>query len=138
MRAVTDYVIGNTAVRIVDTGRKLRVIDVAKEHEKKQFRKVAVATLLAALLTLGSSLSVVDYHSTHTMLDKHVYSLKSEVETLEYENKCLRKKINENTLTYDEIYKKATALGMHLPKRSHVKSYTFKKGTGIKVYQRLY
>ncbi len=134
MRAVTDYVIGNTAVRIVDTGRRLRVIDVEKEREKKQFRKVAIATLLAALLTLGSSLSVVDYHSSHTMLDKHIYSLKSEIEELERENKCLEKKINENTLTYDEIYEKATALGMHFPLKKNVRNYRYKKGNGIRLY----
>ena len=135
MRAVSDFVIGNTAVRIVDTGRRIRVIDVEKQQVKKQFRKVAAATLFAATLTLGSSLSLINQQNSQTLLNKQVFSLKSEINRLEKENQCLAKSIEENEIPYHVIYKKATALGMHFPKQSRIKEYNYKKGSGIKIYK---
>ena len=123
MKAVSDFIIGSTAVRIVDTGRRIRVIDVEKQAEKKQFKKTVVATVLAAALTFGTSLTVVNYQSSQTLLDKQVYSLKTEIETLERENKALEKKTEEEKLSYKTIYKKALAMGMDFPKNRQVKEY---------------
>ena len=127
MKAVSDFIIGNTAVRIVDTGRRIRVIDIEKQAERKQFKKTVVATILTAALSFGTSLTVVNYHNSHTMLDKQVYSLKTEIETLERENKALERKNEEEKLSYKTIYKKAIALGMDFPKNTQVKKYKYKK-----------
>ncbi len=135
MKAVSDFIIGNTAVRIVDTGRRIRVIDIEKQAERKQFKKTVVATILTAALSFGTSLTVVNYHNSHTMLDKQVYSLKTEIENLERENKALERKNEEEKLSYKTIYKKAIALGMDFPKNTQVKKYKYKKGTGIHVYK---
>ena len=136
MKAVSDFIIGSTAVRIVDTGRRIRVIDVEKQAEKKQFKKTVVATVLAAALSFGTSLTVVNYHNSQTLLDKQIYSLKTEIDSLERENKALEKQTEEEEkLSYNTIYKKALAMGMDFPSKKQVKKYTYKKGTAIHVYR---
>ncbi len=135
MRAVSDFIIGTTAVRIVDTGRRIRVIDVEKQAEKKQFKKTVVATILAAALSFGTCLTVVNYQNSQTLLDKQVYSLKTEIDTLERENKILEKKTEEEQLSYNKIYKKALAMGMNFPTKGQVKEYKYKKGTAIHMYR---
>ena len=134
MKAISEYVIGNTAIRIVDTGRRIRVIDVEKEKERRSFRKTALAILGAAILSLSSCLWMVSYQSSSTMLGREVYHLKNEVEEMERENKVLEKKIEDEAISYDQIYKKALAFGMDFPKGKNVKYYDYKKGTGIKMY----
>ena len=39
MRITTDYMIGNTAIQIVNTGRKIKIVDVEKQRTKKRFLK---------------------------------------------------------------------------------------------------
>lgn len=135
MKAVSEYVIGNTAVRIVDTGRRIRVIDIEQEHKRKQFRKTVVATVLAATLSFATSLSVVSFQNSQTLLDRQIYSLKTEIDHLERENKVLEKKNEENEkLSYAKVLKKAKAMGMHFPKKQAVKQYTYRKGTAVKMY----
>lgn len=136
MKAVSEYVVGNTAIRIIDTGRRIRVIDVEKRQEQKQFRKAVIATALAAILSFATSLTVVGFHNSQTLLDKQIYSLKSEIDTLERENKILEKKNEEQEkLSYKKIYKRATAMGMHFPKDQQVETYVYKKGSAIRLYQ---
>ncbi len=135
MKAVSEFIIGSTAVKIVDTGRRIRVIDIEKQLEKKQFKKTVVATVLAAALTLGTSLTVVNYQSSQTLLDKQIYSLKTEIDTLERENKALEKQTEDEKLSYKTIYKKALELGMDFPKNTQLKQYKYKKGTAIHIYQ---
>ena len=137
MKAVSEYVIGNTAVRIVDTGRRIRVIDIEKEKERKQFKKTAVATILAAALSFATSLSVVSFHNSQTLLDKQIFTLRSEIDSLERENKVLEKENEEKEkLSYAKVLKRATALGMSFPTKKNVKTYTYRKGSGIKFYMK--
>ena len=51
MKYTTDYVIGNTAIQIVETGRRIKVIDVERRREKKvRIRNVLLMTVLTVLL----------------------------------------------------------------------------------------
>lgn len=134
MKAVTEYVIGNTAVKIVDTGRRIRVIDVEQQKERIHFAKTAIAVVVAAALSFITCLSVVNFQHSKTCLDRNIFTLKAEIETLERENKTLEKKVQERELPYNKIYKKAIAMGMDFPKNDHVKQYTYKKGSGIHLY----
>ena len=134
MKVVSDYLIGNTAVKIVDTGRRIRVINVEQAAHRKSARKTAFAILCAAVLTLSSSLAMVSLQSEQTFLDKRVYSLKSEVDALERENRVLEKKLEDEEISYNKIYKKALAMGMDFPTNERVKSYTCKKGSAIRSY----
>lgn len=135
MKAIQDCIIGNTAVRIIDTGRRIRVIDVEKQKTLRQFKKTVAAMILAAVFSFSSTLLVIDKQSDETILSKQVYSLKTEIDTLERENKILEKKITDDNLTYKEIYKKATAMGMSFPDSRRIATYKYKKGSGIRIYQ---
>ena len=135
MKAISEYTIGATAIRIVDTGRRIRVIDVEKEEAKRSFRKTALAIFGAAVLSLSSCLWMVSYQNTSTMMGKQVYHLKNEIETLERENKLLEKKIEDEAIPINEIYKKALRMGMDFPKHGNVKTYTYKKGSAIHLYR---
>ena len=135
MKAISEYTIGNTAVRIVDNGRKIRVINVEQQKKRKSFRMTALAIFAAAVLSLSSCLWMVSYQSTSTMLDRQVFRLKNEVEMMERENKVLEKKLEDESISYDRIYKKALEMGMDFPKNKHVMYYTYKKGTAIKLFQ---
>ncbi len=136
MKAVSEYIIGTTAVKIVDTGRRIRVIDIEKEHERKQFKKTVVAMIFAAILSFATSLSVVSFHNSQTLLDKQIFTLRSEIDSLERENKVLEKENEEKEkLSYNKILKKATAMGMGFPTKQRVKTYVYKKGSGIKIYK---
>ena len=129
MKAVSDYMIGNVAVKIVDTGRSIRIIDIEKALEKKVFRKKALAIILMVGLTLMTSLSVVNRQSEQTSLKKQVYALKSEIQTLELENETLEKTIKEKeNFSYKQIFKKARSLGMDFPRKGQIKLYHSKGG----------
>ncbi|MEE3467982.1 MAG: hypothetical protein VZQ83_06050 [Eubacterium sp.] len=136
MKAVSEFVIGTTAVRIVDTGRRIRVIDIEKAKERKQFKKTVVAMIFAATLSFATSLSVVNFHNSQTLLDRQIFSLKTEIDSLERENKALEKENEEKEkLSYAKVLKKATAMGMSFPTKKRVKTYTYKKGSGIRFYK---
>ena len=144
MKAVSDYLIGNVAVRIVDTGRSIRVIDIEKATEKRRFRKAIIAIMLTAVLSLTTSLGVVNRQSFRTSLEKQVYVLRSDIESMEQENLILKKKIEEDErLSYREIYKKARTLGMAFPKKGQVKAYHTRNGDkkktpGAQMFDRSY
>ena len=129
MKAVSEYLIGNVAVRIVDTGRSIRVINIEKALEKRRFRKTVLAIILTAVLSLTASLSVVDRQSSRISLEKQVYALKSDIESMEQENLTLEKKIEEaERLSYRAVYKRALAMGMDFPKNGQVKKYHVRNG----------
>ena len=80
--------------------------------------------MLTAVLSLTTSLSVVNRQNARTSLEKQVYALKSDIETMEQENLTLKKKIDEDERrSYREIYKKARSLGMVFPKNGQIKTY---------------
>ena len=136
MRAVADYTIGNTAVRIVEARHKIRVINVEQERIRRNFAKRVAIITLCSLLTFLSSVFLVRYQSSKTLLDKQIYSLKTDIETLEHENAVLQGNIDETKIDYTDIYKKAKAMGMDFPTNDRVVFYQYKKGTGIKLYSK--
>lgn len=129
MKAVSECLIGNVAVRIVDTGRSIRVINIEKATEKRRFRKTVLAIILTAVLSLTTSLSVVNRQNSRTSLEKQVFALKSDIESIEQENLTLEKKIEEaEHLSYRAVYKRALAMGMDFPKNGQVKKYHVRSG----------
>ena len=49
MKITTDYVIGNTAIQIVNTGKRIKIVDVEKRARKKRFWKRCCVTLLTGM-----------------------------------------------------------------------------------------
>ena len=39
MKVTMDYVVGNTAIQIVNTGKKVKIVDVEKQKKKRKFIK---------------------------------------------------------------------------------------------------
>ena len=107
MKAEAQYMIEGTAVRIVDTGRRIRVINVEQHNAKQYFIKTLMIIIISAALALTSSLFLVDHTHTKVLLDKKIYTLKTQIETLEHENAVLEKHIeDDNPVNYEKILKK--------------------------------
>lgn len=133
MKIVTDYMVGNTAVQFINTGRRIKIVDVEKKKVRKSFfRHFVVAFLLATLLAI-SCLYVVRLENQHVMLDKEVYALTNEINQLEKEKIIIQKKQEEEPLDYEVIYKKARALGMRFPTNDQVGAYEVEKSTAVRM-----
>ncbi len=136
MKAEAQYMIEGTAVRIVDTGRRIRVINVEQHNAKQYFIKTLMIIIISAALALTSSLFLVDHTHTKVLLDKKIYTLKTQIETLEHENAVLEKHIeDDNPVNYEKILKKAHLMGMDFPTKDRVETYKFRKGSAIRLYE---
>lgn len=133
MKTTTDYMIGNTAIQIINTGRKIKVIDVEKEKKKRHFVKILFVTLIGSIFFLYSCFYIVKLHNTSTMLDRQNYILQGEIRHLEEENAVLIKETENITVDYRELYKKAKELGMKFPKKGQVYQYQAERGTTVKI-----
>lgn len=133
MKIITDYMVGNTAFQFVNTGRKVKVVDVEKRRSRKSFvRHFVVACFLAGLLAFFC-LHVVRLENQYVMLDQEVYELTNEVNDLEKETLIIQKKMEEQPVDYERIFKKAQELGMRFPTNEQVNSYKMEKSTAIRV-----
>lgn len=133
MKITTDYLIGNTAIQIVNTGRKIKVIDVEKKAMKTRFWKKCCMMVLTGAIILSSCFYVVDLQNTKVFLDKQVYALEGEIDALEKENLVLSKKTTGNVVSYDEILRKARKMGMDFPTNEQIFYYNAGKSTAVRV-----
>lgn len=133
MKITTDYVVGNTAIQIVNTGRKVKVIDVEKERKKRYFARIIFVTLLCCMFFLGICFYIVNRQSTSVMLEQQNYSLKREIESLEQENAVLAREVENVNVDYKELYKKAKELGMKFPSSDQVYEYDAEKSTAVRI-----
>lgn len=138
MKNTLDYMAGNTAIRIVNKGKKIRIVDVEKEKKKKKFRKKCIATTLAALLVLSGCMYVVALQNTQVFLEEEVYELKEETRGLEEENRLLARNVEQREVDYKKIYAKAKALGMRFPQKEQIYKYTADKSTAVRVNKSYY
>lgn len=133
MKITTDYMVGNTAIQIINTGKKIKIVDVEKEKKKKHFLRIAIFTLASSAFILSSCFYIVNLHSTSTMLDKENFALRSEIDKLERENTVLIKETESVSLDYKELYRRAKKLGMRFPSREQVYLYDVEKSTAIRI-----
>ncbi len=133
MKITTDYVVGNTAIQIVNTGKKIKVIDIDKEKKKRYFLKLVFITLAASIFFVGSCFSIVKLQNTSTMLDKQNYLLRTEIEALQKENAVLQRENENIAVDYKELYKKAKRLGMKFPAEGQVYRYNAEKSTAVRI-----
>ena len=133
MKITTDYMVGSTAIQIINTGRKIKVIDVEKEKKKRYFLKILFVTLFSSIFFLFSCFYIVKLHNTSTMLDKQNYILQGEIKHLEEENAVLIKETENITVDYRELYKKAKELGMKFPTEGQVYHYEAERSSTVKI-----
>lgn len=127
-----DYMVGNTAFQIVNTGRKIKVINVEKEKVKKRFWKRMLSTLAIGFSFFWCCMIVLELQNTKTLLDKENYALETQIATLEQENVVLEKETDEVLIDYEDIFKQAKALGMDFPKQEQIYEYEVKKSTTVR------
>lgn len=133
MKTTLDYMVGNTAIQIVNTGKRIKIIDVEKEKIRKRFwKRFLVVFFMAALLTIAC-FHVVKMENHKVLLDRQVYRLQSQVNVLEKENVILRRQNEEVAIDYNEIFKRARRLGMHFPTNQQLETYTVEKSTAVRL-----
>lgn len=133
MKTTMEYTVGNTAIQIVNTGKKIKVIDVKKEKMKRKVAKRLCISLLTVCAMVWCCFTVVNLQNTQTMLDREVYSLQAEIENLEHENSLLAREYESQTIDYDKIFAKAKALGMRFPTSDQLYQYTVQKSTAVRI-----
>lgn len=133
MKLTTDYMVGNTAIQIINTGKRIKVVDV----EKAKVRRSIVKHLIVALAITGILITlcfyVVRLENQKVMLNRSVYTLQSQVDQIAKENVLLQKQEQEVPVDYEELYDKAVALGMRFPTNEQIEVYSAEKSTAIRM-----
>ncbi len=132
MKTTMDYMVGNTALKIVNTGRKIKVIDVEKEKIKKSFWKRMIITLAVGVSFFWCCMFVLELQNTKTLLGEENYMLTTQIAALEQENVVLEKEADEVVIDYEDIFKQAKALGMDFPTQDQIYEYKVKKSSTIR------
>lgn len=134
MKTTMDYMIGNTAIQIINTGNKIKVIDVEKRKIRKKFwGRFILVSLLTAILAV-TCFYVVQLENRKVLLDKQVYALQAQIEELEKENLVLEKQNSETPIDYQDIFTRARELGMRFPTNQQIETYTVEKSTAVRLY----
>ncbi len=134
MKTTMDYMIGNTAIQIINTGNKIKVIDVEKRKIRKKFwGRFILVSLLTAILAV-TCFYVVQLENRKVLLDKQVYALQAQIEELEKENLVLEKQNSETPIDYQDIFTRARELGMQFPTNQQIETYTVEKSTAVRLY----
>lgn len=134
VKVTMDYVVGNTAIQIVNTGKKVKIVDVEKQKKKRKFIKQWIIASAASLVLILSCFQIVRMENQEVLLNKQVYQLTSQVDVLEKENLALKKQEADVTISYDDLFARAKALGMKFPTNYQVQTYTVEKSTAVRLY----
>lgn len=134
VKVTMDYVVGNTAIQIVNTGKKVKIVDVEKQKKKRKFIKQWIIASAASLVLILSCFQIVRMENQEVLLNKQVYQLASQVDVLEKENLALKKQEADVTISYDDLFARAKALGMKFPTNYQVQTYTVEKSTAVRLY----
>ena len=133
MRASTNCEIGNNAVKIVETKRRIKVINVKKRKNKRQVvRNVLIAVALCATLVFCCS-SVIHTCNKSLFVKQNICALNNQIDQLEKEKRDLLNEGDKARLNYGEVYSLAkNKLGMSFPTANQVYYYKSQKGTMIR------
>lgn len=133
MKTTMDYMIGNAAIQIINTGKKIKVIDVKKKKVRQNILKHFAVAATVTLLLITSCFYVVHLENEKVILDKQLYALQSQVDDIAKENVGLRKQELEVPIDYDEIFARAKEMGMNFPTNKQIGSYEVDKSTAVRI-----
>lgn len=133
MKNTMEYMIGNNAVQIINTGKKIRVVDVKKRRTRKCFVKKAALMLALSTSVFLSCFLVVTLHNTVTTMERQNYALKNEIAQLSRENYTQEKEQDNEAIDYNLILKKAKALGMDFPSREQIYEYDADRSSAVRI-----
>ncbi len=134
MKTTQDYLIGNTAVQIIHTRKRIKVVDVEKEKRRKRWVRGFCATALSVVLAFAGCFYVVGLQNEKVLLDQQVYSLQNDIEQIQKENSALERKTENLTLNYPEIFQMAKKLGMRFPQKGQKYTYDSSRCTLVRFH----
>lgn len=133
MKLTTEYMIGNTAVQIVNKGKRICVVDVEKRKQKGRMVKRGMVTVIMAAMLTVACFYVVRLNNQQVILGDSVQSLQDQVTVLKEKTEEMKREASDAALDYDTIFSKAKKLGMKFPKQDQVYGYKVQKSTAVRV-----
>lgn len=133
MKSTTEYMIGNTAVQIVNKGKRICVVDVKKRKQKGQMVKRGLVTVIMAAMLTVACFYVVRLNNQQVILGDSVQRLQDQVTVLKEKTEEMKREASDAALDYDTIFSKAKKLGMKFPKQDQVYDYKVQKSTAVRV-----
>lgn len=133
MKHTTDYMVGNTAFKIVNKGKKIIVVDVEKEKERKRFWRKCLFTLTAGILLFFICLNFVRLENNRVMLNDQVCAMYGEISDIEGEISSMEKMEEQKAVDFTYILKRAKAMGMVFPRKDQIYYYKADKSTAVRI-----
>ena len=133
MKLTTEYMIGNTAVQIVNKGKRICVVDVKKRKQKGWMVKRGLVTVIMAAMLTVACFYVVRLNNQQVILGDSVQRLQDQVTVLKEKTEEMKREASDAALDYDTIFSKAKKLGMKFPKQDQVYDYKVQKSTAVRV-----
>lgn len=133
MKSTTEYMIGNTAVQIVNKGKRICVVDVKKKKQKGRMVKRGLVTVIMAAMLTVACFYVVRLNNQQVILGDSVQRLQDQVTVLKEKTEEMKREASDAALDYDTIFSKAKKLGMKFPKQDQVYDYKVQKSTAVRV-----
>ncbi len=133
MKSTTEYMIGNTAVQIVNKGKRICVVDVEKRKQKGRMVKRGLVTVIMAAMLTVACFYVVRLNNQQVILGDSVQRLQDQVTVLKEKTEEMKREASDAALDYDTIFSKAKKLGMKFPKQDQVYDYKVQKSTAVRV-----
>lgn len=133
MKSTTEYMIGNTAVQIVNKGKRICVVDVKKRKQKGRMVKRGLVTVIMAAMLTVACFYVVRLNNQQVILGDSVQRLQDQVTVLKEKTEEMKREASDVALDYDTIFSKAKKLGMKFPKQDQVYDYKVQKSTAVRV-----
>ena len=133
MKSTTEYMIGNTAVQIVNKGKRICVVDVKKRKQKGRMVKRGLVTVIMAAMLTVACFYVVRLNNQQVILGDSVQRLQYQVTVLKEKTEEMKREASDAALDYDTIFSKAKKLGMKFPKQDQVYDYKVQKSTAVRV-----
>lgn len=133
MKSTTEYMIGNTAVQIVNKRKRICVVDVKKRKQKGRMVKRGLVTVIMAAMLTVACFYVVRLNNQQVILGDSVQRLQDQVTVLKEKTEEMKREASDAALDYDTIFSKAKKLGMKFPKQDQVYDYKVQKSTAVRV-----
>ena len=133
MKSTMEYMIGNTAVQIVNKGKRICVVDVEKRKQKGRIVKRGLVTVIMAAMLTVACFYVVRLNNQQVILGDSVQRLQDQVTVLKEKTEEMKREASDAALDYDTIFSKAKKLGMKFPKQDQVYDYKVQKSTAVRV-----
>lgn len=95
MKSTTEYMIGNTAVQIVNKGKRICVVDVKKRKQKGRMVKRGLVTVIMAAMLTVACFYVVRLNNQQVILGDSVQRLQDQVTVLKEKTEEMKREASD-------------------------------------------